>query len=93
MIFNCTFFNSFSFRRFEQTPKSAMTFISRIQFSKILFFPALFYTYVLNAQIPQNIKVEGEPADDWVSVLATFIIVVVLLSALLYVRLKRKNKK
>lgn len=70
-----------------------MTFISQIRFSIILFLLALFQTYAVNAQIPQNIKVDGEPADDWVSVLATFIIVVVLLLALLYFRLKRKNKK
>lgn len=70
-----------------------MTLVSRITFSTILLVLGLIQAFVLNAQIPQNIKVEGEPADDWVSVLATFIIVVVLLSALLYFRFKRKKKK
>jgi hypothetical protein len=68
-----------------------MTLVSRITFSTILLVLGLIQACVLNAQIPQNIRVEGEPADDWVSVLATFIIVVVLLSALLYFRFKRKK--
>ncbi len=59
---------------------------------RLLFLITLVLTAIsAAAQIPQDIRVQGDPEDSWVTVLIIFGIVIALMALLVYFRYNKKK--
>ncbi|TVR39090.1 MAG: hypothetical protein EA392_07785 [Cryomorphaceae bacterium] len=54
-------------------------------------FTLVFSALTTAAQIPQDIRVQGDPEDSWLTVLIIFGIVIALMALLVYFRYNKKK--